>query len=218
MRVLGNEDCNVTEDFLYDDTLQLHQSADPFGTAAQNFVGAAQKLMIDEQRKHYRDAMLQLQIDLKKMSQDHLQVMSKSMREICAAKDKELCDKKAELRRLGMEHTLLLTKHAVLNLKISQGGAEGYTQLQKDFKDLQAKYKAKEEECMLFEQQCNFLSEAFQEQSVVLPSRTPMSAPAPAPAPPDDDLDLEGPIASRAREKLAHDNSGLNASWGNTKK
>jgi hypothetical protein len=47
-QVLGNEDCNVSEDFLYDVTLQLYQSADPFGTAAQNFVGA-QKLMIDEQ-------------------------------------------------------------------------------------------------------------------------------------------------------------------------
>ncbi len=137
MRVLGNEDCNVTEDFLYDVTLQLYQSADPFGTAAQNFVGA-QKLMIDEQRKHYRDAMLQLQVDLKKMSQDHLQVMSKSMREICAAKDKELCDSKAELRRVNAAHTLLSSKHTVLSHKLSQDGAEGYSQLQKDFKDLQA--------------------------------------------------------------------------------
>jgi hypothetical protein len=34
MRVL------VTENFLYDVTLRLYQSADPFGTAAQNFVGA----------------------------------------------------------------------------------------------------------------------------------------------------------------------------------
>ncbi len=32
------------------------------------------------------------------------------------------------------------------------------------------------------------------------------------------DLDHEGPIASLAREKLAHDNSGLNASWGNAKR
>jgi hypothetical protein len=63
---------------------------------------------------------------------------------------------------VNIEHTLLSSKHAVLNLTISQGGAERYSQLQKDFKDLQAKFKAKEEECMVFEQQCNFLSEAFQ--------------------------------------------------------
>jgi hypothetical protein len=37
MRVLQTEDCNVSEDFLYDITLQLYQSADPFGTAAHNF-------------------------------------------------------------------------------------------------------------------------------------------------------------------------------------
>jgi hypothetical protein len=53
---------------------------------------------------------------------------------------------------------------------------------------------------------------------MVLPSRVPMNPPAPAPVPPADDLDLEGPIASRAREKLAHNNSGLNASWGNARK
>ncbi len=219
MRVLGNDDCNVTEDFLYDLTRQLYQCADPFGTTAHNFA-VAQKLMIDEQRTHYRDSMRKLQVDLKKMSQDHLQVVSKRMRETCEAKDKELSEIKAELRRLTIAHTLLVSQHAVLNLKTSQGGAEGYSQLQKDHKDLQAKYKAKKEECTLFEQQYSFLFEAFQEQSMVLPSRAPMStsSSAPAPAPPDDDLDLECPIASRAREKLAHDNSGLNASWGNTRK
>ncbi len=123
------------------------------------------------------------------------------MKETCDVKDKEFSEIKAELRRLTIAHTLLVSQHAVLNLKTSQGGAEGYSQLQKDYEDLQAKYKAKEEECTLFEQQCNFLSEAFQEQSMVLPSRASMStsSSAPAPAPPDDDLDLEGPIASRAR-------------------
>jgi hypothetical protein len=110
--------------------------------------------------------MTQLQIDVKKMSEDHLQQESDRMREVCSAKDKDLCNIKAELRRVSIEHTLLSSKHAAFNLKISQGGAEGYSQLQKDFKDLQAKYKAKEEECMVFEQQCNFLSEAFQEQSM----------------------------------------------------
>ncbi len=52
MRVLGNEDCHVTEDFLYYLTLQLYQCADPFGTTTHNFA-AAQKLIIDEQRTHY---------------------------------------------------------------------------------------------------------------------------------------------------------------------
>jgi hypothetical protein len=115
---------------------------------------------------------------------------------------------------------LLVSQHEILKLKTAQGGPEGYSHLQKDYKDLQARYKTKEEECTMFELQCNFLSEAFQEQSMVLPSRAPMStsSSAPAPAPPDDELDLESPIASRAREKLAHDNSGLNASWGTTRK
>ncbi len=31
MRVLGDTECNVSEDFLYDITLQLYQCADPFG-------------------------------------------------------------------------------------------------------------------------------------------------------------------------------------------
>jgi hypothetical protein len=48
--------------------------ADPFGTAAQSFEGA-QKLMIDEQSYHYRDAMTQLQNDVKKMSGDRLQLI-----------------------------------------------------------------------------------------------------------------------------------------------
>jgi hypothetical protein len=37
-----------------------------------------------------------------------------------------------------------MSQYAVLNLKTAQGGAEGYFQLQKYYKDLQAKYKAKE--------------------------------------------------------------------------
>jgi hypothetical protein len=94
--------------------------------------------MIDEQRKLYRKSMAQLQIDVKKISGDHLQQESDRMREICSTKDKELSDIKAELRRVSIEHTLLSSKHTVLNLKLSQSGAEGYSQLQKDFKDLQA--------------------------------------------------------------------------------
>jgi hypothetical protein len=147
--------------------------------------------MIDEQRKLYRKSTTQLQIDVKKMSEDHLQQESDRMREICSAKDKGLCNIKAELRRrVSIEHTLLSSKHTVLNLKVSQGGAEGYSQLQKDFKDPQAKYKVKKEECMVFEQQCNFLSEAFQEQSMVLPSKAPTNAPAPAPSATASILDL----------------------------
>jgi hypothetical protein len=112
MRVLQTEDCNVSEDFLYDITLQLYQSADPFGTAAHNFT-IAQKLMIDEQRTHFRESMRKLQIEQKKMPQDHLQLVSKRMSETCEAKDKELIAIKAELRRLNIAHTLLVNQHAV---------------------------------------------------------------------------------------------------------
>ncbi len=52
LRVLGESKSNVSADFLYEITLQLYQSADPFGTAAHNFT-TAQKLMIDEQRTHF---------------------------------------------------------------------------------------------------------------------------------------------------------------------
>jgi hypothetical protein len=135
------------------------------------------------------------------MSHDHLQGVSKRMRETCEAKDKELISIKAELRRLNIAHTLLMSQHAVFNLKTAQGGAEGYSQLQKGYKDLQAKYKAKEEECTLFEHQCDFLSEAFQEQSMVLPPGGPTSAHASSSI--GDDLDLEAPVESLAREKLA---------------
>ncbi len=62
MRVFQEENCIVSEDFLYDITLQLYQSADPFGTAAQNFV-VAQKLMIDEKRTHFR-AVIGQQINI----------------------------------------------------------------------------------------------------------------------------------------------------------
>ncbi len=204
MRVLGESECNVSVDYIYDITLQLYQSADPFGTAAQNFV-VAQKLMLDEQRTHCRESMRKLQADLKSMSYDHLQGVSKRMRETCEAKDKELIAIKAELRRVNIARTLLISQHAVLKQKTAQSGAEGFSQLQKDHKDLQAKYKAKEEECTLFEQQCNFLSEAFQEQSMVLPTGGPTGANASSSI--GDDLDLEGPVESLAREKLTQDNS-----------
>ena len=51
---------------------------------------------------------------------------------------------------------------------------------------------------------------------MVLPSGGPTSAHASSSI--EDDLDLEGPLESLAREKLAHDNSSLNASWGNFRK
>ena len=175
MRVLQSEEINVSEDFLYDLTLQLYASADPFGTAAHNFM-AAQKIMIDEQRTHYRNSMRNLQIEQKDMALEHLQLVAQLMRETCGVKDKELMATKAELTLLKRAHTLLISQHAVLNLKTAQSGAEGYSQLQKDYKDLQAKYKASAEAYTLFEQQCNFLSEAFQEQSMVLPPGGPTSA------------------------------------------
>ncbi len=57
---------------------------------------------------------------------------------------------------------------------------------------------------------------------MVLPSRAAMNAPPLAPSAPADVLDLpegwEFAAETRAREKLAHDNSGLNASWGNARK
>ncbi len=160
--------------------------------------------------------MKTLQIEQKDMALNHLELVTQLMRETCGVKDKELMATKAELTLLKRAHTLLMSQHAVLNLKTAQSGAEGYSQLQKDHKDLQAKYKAKEEACTLFEQQCNFLSEAFQEQSMVLPPGGPTSAQASSSI--GDDIDLEGPIESLAREKLAHDNSGINASWGNFRK
>ncbi len=55
----------------------------------------------------------------------------------------------------------------------------------------------------------HFLSEAFQEQSMVLPSGGLTSAHASSSI--EDDVDLEVSLESLAREKLAHDSSGLNA-------
>jgi hypothetical protein len=190
----------------------IYQSSDPFDTIAQKFV-VEQKLMIDGQRRHYRSCMTQLKIDLKQMSVDHLERTSKSMRDPCDAKDRELGKIKADLRHLNIEHTLLASKHALLSIKSSQNGSEGHAQLQKDFKDLQSKLKSKEEESALYEQQFIFLTAAFQQQGMSLPSQIPMDAPAPAPAPPPAE-DMNSPpgwdfgSAARARN---------GPGWGNVR-
>ena len=89
MRVFQSEDINVSEDFLYDLTLQLYQSADPFGTAALNFI-KAQRIMIGEQRTHYRNSMKNLQNEQKDMALNHLELVTQLMSETCGVKDKEL--------------------------------------------------------------------------------------------------------------------------------
>ncbi len=61
------------------------------------------------------------------MAQNHLQLVSQLMRETCEAKDKELVAIKADLRQLKIAHTLLISQHAVLNLRTAQSGAEGYS-------------------------------------------------------------------------------------------
>ena len=70
---------------------------------------AAQKIMIDEQRTHYRNSMRNLQIEQKDMALNHLQLVAQLMRETCEVKDKELMAIKAELTLLKRAHTLLIT-------------------------------------------------------------------------------------------------------------
>jgi hypothetical protein len=57
-----------------------------------------------------------------------------------------------------------------------------HAQLQKDFKELQARLRMKEDECELYEKQCINLTEAFLQQGMNLPAEVPGSATAPAPA------------------------------------
>ncbi len=87
-----------------------------------------------------------------------------------------------------------------------------YAQLQKDFKDLQAKLKIKEDESELYEKQCIRLTEAFLQQGLNLPVDVPVDPPTPAPADPHDPNLIPGwdfTSEERARQEIA------SHGWGN---
>jgi predicted nucleic acid-binding Zn-ribbon protein len=106
------------------------------------------------------------------------------MNDTYRAKEQEIKDLKIAYKQKDIALTALTSQHTILQMKsTAQNGADGYAQLQKNFKELQAKLKLKEDESELYEKQCIFLTEAFQLQGMNLPAEVPVDTPAPAPAP-----------------------------------
>jgi hypothetical protein len=59
-RVLGTDECVVSANFVYELTLNMFRSSDPFGLIARDFAGK-QMDMLEGERKLYRENMKQLQ-------------------------------------------------------------------------------------------------------------------------------------------------------------
>ncbi len=139
--------------------------------------------------------------------------MSKSMNDLYSAKDQELRELKAAHRQTSIDLTALEAKHTMLTIKsAAQNSTEGYTQMQKDLKELQLRLKSKEDESELYEKQCILLTEAFLQQGMNLPAEVPVDAPAPAPADTHDPRSIPGwdfTSEERARQEIA------SHGWGN---
>jgi hypothetical protein len=169
--------------------------------------------MLDGERQLYRENMKQLQKQLKEKCDKDLAEVTKSTNDICLAKEQELRDLKIAYRQKDIAFTALKSQHAILQIKsTAQNGTDGYAQLQKDLKELQAKLKIKEDESELYEKQCILLTEAFLQQGLNLPAEVPVDAPAPAPADPHDPNLIPGwdfTSEDRARQELS------SHGWGN---
>ncbi len=139
--------------------------------------------------------------------------MSKSMQGMYSAKDQELKELKAAHRQTRIALTALEAKHTILTIRsTAQNGTDGYAQMQKDIKELQARLKSKEDESEIYEKQCILLTEAFLKQRMNLPAEVPVDATAPAPVDPHDPKLIPGwdfTLEARTRQELA------NHSWGN---
>jgi hypothetical protein len=165
-------------------TLNLFKSSDPFSfrAIAQDFA-IKQKVMLEGERKLYRENMKLFQKELKEKCDKDLEEVSKSMNDIYTAKEKELITLKLEHRQLSISHTVLESNHALLTIKsAAQSRTEGYTQLQKEVKELEAKLKVKEDESELYEKQCIRLTEAFVRHGMNPPAEVLVDAPALAPS------------------------------------
>jgi hypothetical protein len=173
--------------------------------------------MLDEERALYRENVKQLQKQLKEKCDKDLAEVTKSMNDTYRAKEQEIKDLKIAYKQKDIALTALTSQHTILQMKsTAQNGADGYAQLQKNVKELQAKLKIKEDECELYEKQCIFLTEAFQLQGMNLPAEVPVDTPAPAPAPapadPHDPNLIPGwdfTSEERARQEIA------SHGWGN---
>jgi hypothetical protein len=170
-RVLGLDDLGIvtpdphrpaiSQEFIYEITLNLIRSSDPFGCIARDFA-VKQNKMLDEQRTLYRENMKQLQNQLKEKCDKDLADVTKAMNDVCLAKEQELRELKATHRKTIIALTAVEAKHTMLTIKsTTTNGVDGYAQLQNDFKDLQAKFKIKEHESELYEKQCIWLTDAF---------------------------------------------------------
>ncbi len=222
-RVLGIDDLGISLDptvptidheFIYEMTLNLFRSSDPFGCIARDFADK-QNDMLEEEKQLYRENMIPLQKQLKEKCDKDLAEVIKSMNDTCLAKEQELRDLKIAHKQKDIALTALKSQHATLKIKsTAQNGTDGYAQLQKDFKELQAKLKIKEDESELYEKQCILLTDAFLQHGFNLPADVPVDAPAPAPesADPHDpnlipswDFNSE----SRARQELSNHGWGI---------
>jgi hypothetical protein len=182
VRVYGTDECALSADFVDELTLNLFKCSDPFNAIAHNFA-SKQNAMLEEKRNLHRENMKRYQKELKEQFSKDLVEMSKSMNDIHVEKVQELNSLKIAHRHLSIAHTVLESNHALLAIKsAAQSGTEGYAQLQKEVKELQAKLKVKEDESELNENQCIRLTEAFMRQGMNPPAEVPVDAPAPAPA------------------------------------
>jgi hypothetical protein len=124
-RLLGEVTLDLSHDFIYEITLNLFRSSDPFGFIARDFA-VKQMDMLEEEKQLYRENGKLLHKQLKEKCDKDLAEVSKSMQGICAAKDKELRELKAAHRQTSIALTALEAKHTMLTIKsTAQNGADG---------------------------------------------------------------------------------------------
>ncbi len=94
--------------------------------------------MLEGERQLYRENMKLLHKQLKEKCNKDLAEVTKSMNDVCLAKEQELRQLKIAHRQKDIALTALQVQHNLLTIRsTAQNGTDGYAQLQKDNRELQ---------------------------------------------------------------------------------
>jgi hypothetical protein len=97
-RVYGSDECDLSTEFVYELTLNLLKSTDPFGAVARD-LASKQHATLEEERKLHSESMKQYQRQLGEQFAKDLADMSNSMNDILACKVQEFNSLKVSHRQ-----------------------------------------------------------------------------------------------------------------------
>ena len=159
------------------------QRTDPFNVMVKNYEAKQNEMMV-KQVERFNKELEYLQQKLRDNLREDTQVMVKYMKDDNDAKESELFNLKADLKRLTLQHAMIVSDHEMLTNKVSDTNEDtlNYEVYQTQIDDWRNRCSVKKAETELLSKQVANLKAVILEQGLTMPPSEPVRTAAPAPA------------------------------------